>query len=298
MSTLIVLAVVIIAILGVIFAGLTIWTRRHPLEAFVKLTRRSLRRAGLQRREIAIHGARLVYFSGGRGAHTMVLVHGVNDQAGSWSAVVPQLVGRFRVVTIDLPGHGESAPAAGPLPMRLLIDGLAAVIDRESPETPVILTGNSMGGWVSMLYASEHPERVSHLVLEDASGMAWDVSHVPAFPQNREEALRLLRMVHGPDAPIPGYLVDAMLKLAPTLPQARVLAAGIGDWLVDARLPKLGLPVTLIWGAHDGLLSLDYAKALQAQIAGSHLHVIERAAHAPHRQCADDFARILLEATA
>ncbi len=110
--------------------------------------------------------------------------------------------------------------------MRMLIDGLAAIIDRESPDTPVILTGNSMGGWVSILYAAEHPERVSHLVLEDASGMAWDLSHVPAFPKDRQEALRLLRMVHGPDVPIPEYLVEAMLKLAPTLPQARVLAAG------------------------------------------------------------------------
>lgn len=298
MNAFLAFAVVLLAVLGGIFAGLTIWTRRHPLEAFVKLTRRSLRRGGLRQREITVEGSRLVYFSGGRGPRTMVLVHGVNDQAGSWSTVVPQLVGRFRVVVVDLPGHGESGPAAGPLSMRLLIDGLAAVIDRESPGAPVILTGNSMGGWVSILYASEHPERVSRLVLEDASGMAWDLSHVPAFPKNRGEALRLLRMVQGPDAPIPNYLVDAMVKLAPTLPQARVLAAGIVEWLVDKRLPELAMPVTLIWGAHDGLLSLDYAKALQGRIAGSQLHVIDRAAHSPHRQCANDFTRILLEATA
>ena len=41
-------------------------------------------------------------------------------------------------------------------------------------------------------------------MLEDASGMAWDLSHVPLFPKNRDEAIKLLRLVHGPDAPIAG----------------------------------------------------------------------------------------------
>jgi pimeloyl-ACP methyl ester carboxylesterase len=298
MSALAAFALVIVGALAAVFAAMTLWARRHPLEAFVKLTRRSLVRSGLTRRQLAVNGSRIVYFSGGRGATPLVLVHGVNDQAGSWSGVVAKLRDRFRIVAVDLAGHGESEPAAGPLAMQVIIDGLGAVIDRESPDDPVILVGNSMGGWVSMLYAFEHPGRVAQLVLEDASGLTWDVSHVPAFPKNREEALRLLRMVHGPTAPIPEYLVDAMLKLAPTLPQARVLAAGLEQWAVDARLPELKMPVTLIWGAHDGLLSLDYARRLQGRIAGSRLHVIERAAHSPHRQTAGEFAQLLLEVTA
>lgn len=289
-----------IAVVAVVVAAVAmlVWARSHPLETFAAMTRRSLRRSGLREHSIEAGGARVVYFAGGRGARTMVLVHGVNDQAGSWSSVVPELVKSFRVVTVDLPGHGESGPAAGPLPMRMLVDALAAVIERESPQAPVVLAGNSMGGWVSTLYASEHPERVGHLVLEDASGMAWDISHVPAFPKDRDEAMKLLRMVHGPDMPIPASMADAMVKLAPTLPQARVLQAGIVEWLVDARLPKLAMPVTLIWGAHDGLLPLDYAKTLQSRIAGARLHVIDRGAHAPHRQCAREFTRILVEATA
>lgn len=298
MSGVLAFGLVIIAALAVVFAATTLWARRHPLEAFVKLTRRSLVRAGLTRRELAVNSSRIVYFSGGRGSKPLVLVHGVNDQAGSWSGVITKLRDRFRIIAVDLAGHGESEPSTGPLAMQVMIEGLAAVIDRESPGDPVILVGNSMGGWVSMLYAVDHPARVAQLVLEDASGLTWDISHVPAFPKDRDEALRLLRMVHGPTAPIPEFLVDAMLKLAPTLPQARVLAAGVEKWAVDARLPELKMPVTLIWGAHDGLLSLEYAKTLQGRIAGSRLHVIERAAHSPHRQTAGEFAKLLLEATA
>lgn len=290
----------IVAALAVIvvsaFLVATMYARRHPLEAFVKMTRRGLGRAGMTRRTLDVDGYRIVYFAGGNGARTLVLVHGVNDQAGSWVSVVSPLMKDFRIVAIDLPGHGDSAPATGPLPMLLMVKAVGAIIDRESPERPVIVVGNSMGGWVSMLYAADHPKRVAHLVLEDASGMAWDVSHVPMFPKSRDEARKLLRMVHGPNTPIADYLVNAVLKGAPTMPQARVLEAGVMFAIVDTRLHELTMPVTLIWGAHDGLLPLVYAETLHTRIAGSTLHVINDAAHIPHRQAPAEFTRLLQEA--
>jgi len=272
-------------------ALLAIFLGANPLEAFEKTTRTALRKSGMTRH--AESG--VVWFTGGKGERTVVLVHGVNDQAGTWSAVTPKLKKEFRLVAIDLPGHGESEPKEGPLPMRSMIDALAAVIDRESPDKPVVLVGNSMGGWVSILYATEHPERVAHLILEDSSGMAWDLRHVPLFPKDRDEALKLLRLVHGPDAKIPDFLIEAVLQ-AKEMPQKRVLEAGILDWIVDARLPKLTMPVTLIWGANDGLLPLAYANTLQSRIAGSKLNVIDKAAHIPHRQTPDEFLRLFREA--
>jgi pimeloyl-ACP methyl ester carboxylesterase len=250
----------------------------------------------MKRQTIDVDGNRIVYFAGGKGKRTIVLVHGVNDQAGTWVAVVPPLMKDSRVIAIDLPGHGESAPATGPLPMPLMIKALETVIDRESASKPVVLVGNSMGGWVSMLYAANNPARVSRLVLEDASGMSWDMSHVPFFPKNSEEALKLLRLVHGPDAPIADYLVEAMLKDAAAMPQARVLQAGVVFAIVDSRLHEITMPVTLIWGAHDGLLPLAYAEALKKNLPGSTLHVIDTAAHIPHRQAPAEFTRLLREA--
>ncbi len=283
-------------LLVVAFVATATYARRHPLEAFVKMTRRGLVRAGMTQRAVDVDGNRVVYFVGGKGERTIVLIHGVNDQAGSWVSVVRPLMTDSRVVAIDLPGHGQSAPATGPLPMPLMVNAVQTVVDRESPDKPVVLVGNSMGGWVSMLYAADHPARVSRLVLEDASGMSWDVSHVPMFPKTREEALTLLHLVHGPDTPIAGYLVDAVLRDAATMPQARVLQAGVVFAVVDTRLHDITMPVTMIWGAHDGLLPLAYADALRAHLPGSTLHVIDSAAHVPHRQAPAEFTRILREA--
>src|SRR5260370_1246772 len=115
----------------------------RSLDDFVKTARRGLTGAGMVRRTIDVDGNRVVYFAGGNGARTIVLVHGVNDQAGTWASVVPLLMKDFRIVAVDLPGHGESAPATGPLPMPLMVKALQLVIDRESAETPVVLAGNS-----------------------------------------------------------------------------------------------------------------------------------------------------------
>ena len=70
-----------------------------PLAKFEKTTRTALRRGGLVK-----HTANdLVWFTGGKGTRTVVLVHGVNEQAGTWSTVAPQLERDFRVVALDLP---------------------------------------------------------------------------------------------------------------------------------------------------------------------------------------------------
>jgi pyruvate dehydrogenase E2 component (dihydrolipoamide acetyltransferase) len=286
---------VIAVVLAAVFLAVTAYARRNPVEMFVRMTRRRLVQLGLRRRQLVRDGQKVVYWRGGEGTRDLLLVHGVNDQAGTWVSVLPALLPRFRVTIVDLPGHGESDPKSGPLPMGDSVAALAAVMDAET-SGPVVLVGNSMGGWVSSLYATDHPERVGHLILEDGSGMAWDLSHANLAPVNRDQARGVMRMVHGPDAPLPDYLLDAMIRHAPKQPTHRVVAAGVLEWLLDARLPKLTMPVTLIWGAHDGLLPLAYAETLKSRIPGATLQVIGSAAHIPHRQAPAEFARLLLEA--
>jgi pimeloyl-ACP methyl ester carboxylesterase len=297
MTKLVVTLAVIAGLVAIGVALAFLWARRNPLLAFEKMTRSQLKRSGMQRNSFQLAGEPVVYWTGGTGAKTIVLVHGVNDQAGTWAGLGALLARNHRVVAVDLPGHGESGPKGGALPMRNMIDALSAVIDRSSPDAPVVLVGNSMGGWVSMLYASEKPERVQRLILENASGMAWDLSHVPIAPKDRDEARKLLRMVQGPDAPLPDYLLDAMIRMAPALPQARVLQApGLAEWIVDARLAKLTMPVTLIWGRQDGLLPMKYAETLASRLPNAKLEIVDRAAHIPHRQAPAEFARLLLAA--
>ena len=256
------------------------------LAQFIAHTRAELAKGGLER--ISLDES--VYWRGGKG-DVLVLLHGANDQAGTWFAVAPKLAKKYRVIVPDLAGHGESGPAEGALPLSLIVERLHAVLEHENAKH-VTLVGSSMGGWVGMLYAMKYPEQVERLVLEDASGMMWPLS-VPLMENNRDDAIKILRAVHGPDAPMPEWTIEALLKPDAGASMKRVIAGGVLEYLVDEKLPSLHVPTTLIWGRDDGLLPVAYAEALQKKIAGSKLLVIDGAAHMPHRQQPEKFLQCL-----
>ena len=242
------------------------------VEEFIATTRAALTAAGLERREL--DGT--VYFVGGGEARpTWVLIHGANDQAGTWAAVVPLLAEKCRLIVPDLPGHGESAPASGPIPLPLMLERLHAIIDVPS----VTLVGNSLGAWIALLYALARPERVARLVLESGGGLARPLA-VPLVATNRDDAMTILRAVHGPNAVLPDWAVDALLRRASDSPMLRLT----GFQFVDGRLGELKAPTTLIWGEHDGVVPRAYGEALRDAIAGARLEIIEGAAHIPHAQ--------------
>jgi pimeloyl-ACP methyl ester carboxylesterase len=260
-----------------------------PLQTYVEWSRGQLKAAGLTRK-VTADGS--VYWTGGkRGAKTLVLLHGVNDQAGTWVAVVPALKKDYALVIPDLAGHGESEPKTGPLTFTAMLQRLHAIVTAEA-HGKVTVAGNSMGGWVAMLYALDHPDNVERLVLEDASGLAWDLSRVPLRPTNREEAAAMMRAVYGPETKTPDEVLDAVLART-NQPLSRLEMGDVVAHLVDARLKNLTMPVAIIWGRDDGILPLTYAEALHARIAGSTLTILDHAAHIPHRQQPEAFVKCL-----
>lgn len=102
---------------------------------------------------------------GGAGA-PMLLIHGLGGSSENWMRVAAPLARDHRVLAVDLPGFGRS-PLAGRQPT---LDGYVATVAallRQQVREPVVLVGNSMGGLLSLLVASEHPELVRGLVLVD-----------------------------------------------------------------------------------------------------------------------------------
>ncbi|REK19692.1 MAG: alpha/beta hydrolase [Actinobacteria bacterium] len=98
---------------------------------------------------------------GGSG-QTMVLVHGLGGSLINWDAVGPRLAKDRRVVAADLPGFGFSPPRDN---YDLKTHAAAVVEFIDEFETPVALMGNSMGGLICEMVASEHPDLVESLIL-------------------------------------------------------------------------------------------------------------------------------------
>ncbi len=274
-------------------AGAIFW--RRPLATLAWLGRRRLAAAGFEKRfEASAVGPQCV-FSGGGGA-PVVLVHGAGDQAGGWAKVAPRLAKTFAVVAVDLAGHGDSAPAEGPLPFETLLAGFDGAM-KELSRGKVTLVGNSLGAWVATVWAKEHPERVSHLVLVNGGPLLGDRPDLTLQPKTRAEADRTLGALRDPSAPmIPDFVVDDIIRVAATGPIARLAAEAksMPAYLLDGKLGGFDVPVDLLWGASDRLLSVDYAKRLAAQLPAARLTTIERCGHAPQVECAERFTEALL----
>lgn len=256
--------------------------------------RAALADAGLRASTVAAPAGALRFFGGGH-APTLVLVHGSGGQAGDWYRIVPALLRRFSLLIPDLPGHGESGPSSGPLAVGDLGGALGALLDAERPHEKVILVGNSLGGWVSLLYASEHPERVARVVGISSSGI-FATLPVPLVPHDRDEARRLLLAVRGPSAPVPSDAeLDAAIAAIAAGPASR-LVTGLraGDFL-EGRAASLRVPVDLVWGEEDGLLVPDYGRRLASLLPDARLHLLARCGHMPQVWCPGTLTPVLLE---
>jgi pimeloyl-ACP methyl ester carboxylesterase len=275
-------------------AGAIFWKR--PLATLAWLGRRRLGSAGFEKRFQPSAAGPQCVFSGGGGA-PVVLVHGAGDQAGGWAKVAPRLAKGFTVVAVDLAGHGESEPSHAPLPFATLLAGFDGAM-REVPHGKVTLVGNSLGAWVATVWAKEHPERVQHLVLVNGGPLLGDRPDLTLQPKNRAEADRTLAALRDPSAPmVPDFVVDDIIRVAATGPIARLAAESksMNAYLLDGKLSGFDVPVDLLWGASDKLVSVDYARRLAAQLPAARLTAIDRCGHAPQVECADRFTEALLK---
>lgn len=239
----------------------------------------------------------LSYFVGGQGPN-LVFIHGFSDQAGSWADTVALLSRKWRVIVLDLPGHGDSGPPSGDFANDIegqyqgMERALAMLLPQHERAT---LVGNSMGGWLSLMYALRQPQRVTQTILINSAGLAHPVDPELLMPQRREMARAKIEAVLGPHRmpKLPGVFLDAIMSL--TTPFYEELFEGMAQngGFVDELLPQLEVPATLIWGAHDPLFPLDYALRMAKLIPERELIVNHRWGHSPQMSHPDELAPLL-----
>src|SRR5690349_18803087 len=147
------------------------------------LGRRRLLRGGATQHEVRLNGMTIHYYregphderwrQGGRHDRPLpiVLVHGIADNALTWSLVMGPLARDYEVYAVDLPGYGLSGTPAGRgfATIEEMRDVLAE-LTRTAIGRPALIVGNSMGGWLAVRLAWAAPELVRGIVLLDAGG--------------------------------------------------------------------------------------------------------------------------------
>ncbi|MGB9035684.1 hypothetical protein BLJ79_20855 [Arthrobacter sp. UCD-GKA] len=121
------------------------------------------------------------HLSGPLGGPAMVLLHALGEQAASWSGVAPRFASRYRVVNLELRGHGSS-DRPGVYSFELMRDDVIEVLEVLGLHD-VVLVGHSMGGAVAYLVAQAQPGRIARLVVEDVPPPFPRVRQVPERPK-------------------------------------------------------------------------------------------------------------------
>jgi 2-succinyl-6-hydroxy-2,4-cyclohexadiene-1-carboxylate synthase len=245
--------------------------------------------------------------------HPLLLVHGFTGRGTSWGSHAHALARAFRLITVDLPGHGRSG--GGP-PARMTVertaDDLAAILARLQA-VPAHVVGYSLGARIALRLAVAHPEAVARLVLESPSaGLASSAERETRRSSDEDLARRLERdgierfvdewerqpvfAIQATLAPARADRIRAIrLRNDPAALAASLRGAGQGamEPLVD-RLATVAAPTLVLAGALDDR-GRPRAEQVAAPIPYARLVVVEGAGHSPHDEQPRRFRRLVLD---
>jgi 2-succinyl-6-hydroxy-2,4-cyclohexadiene-1-carboxylate synthase len=244
----------------------------------------------------------------------LVLLHGFTGCAANWSAHRAAFDRRFRVIAVDLPGHGDSDSPDDPARYRMerCVEDLRALFDARQLER-VNLLGYSMGGRVALQFAAAHPKRISTLILESASpGLADPAERAARVKSdeelagfieragleafvNRWEALPLFASQARLPEPARAALRAQRLRNNPRglAHSLRGLGSGVQSPLWE-RLPELRVPTLLIAGELDAKF-VGIARAMAERLPNARLALVREAGHAVHLEQPELFDQLVLK---
>ena len=236
---------------------------------------------------------------GPRDAPVLIMLHGFGSSLHTWEPWAQALVGKYRVIRLDLPGAGLSPPD----PTNDYTDArsialILALMDRRSV-LRATLVGNSLGGRIAWTLAAKHPERTDKLVLISPDGFAspgleyGKAPDVPIALQAMQYVLpkALLQMSLEPSYGDPSVMstvtVDRYhhLMLAPGVRKA-LLARMEQTVLVPPKplLRSIKAPVLLLWGEKDMLIPFSNAADYAKNVPDIRLVSFPELGHVPHEE--------------
>jgi len=257
-----------------------------------------------------INGVSLNYEVTGEGK-AVVFLHGMTGSTQDWNNQVSLLSPKYRVVTLDMRGHGKSAAPPGEEEYSIPIFAgdvyaLLKLLDIDK----CCLGGHSIGGFIALQFAMEHPEMLGALVLVDTSSgqFARDPSFV-AIRQKLDELARSQGMEAAFEYDIannpmrverlkkhPELKEETRRKMLMTSPNGYIYGStAIGKWEpVTPRLSEIKVPAVIFWGDEDVGFT-EATKVMKEGIADSEVVTVKGVGHNPHEEAPEVFNEALLK---
>ncbi|MFN6005156.1 MAG: alpha/beta fold hydrolase [Paracoccaceae bacterium] len=220
----------------------------------------------------------------------VVLIHGLGLTRAVWQWLLPDLH-KFRVLTYDLIGHGETAPPEGQPTLKDLADQLANLLDHLAIDKAAIV-GFSLGGMIARRFAQDYRDRTTALV----------VLHSAHKRTEKQQGAILFRVAqaedHGPEATVElalqRWYTEAAQTNRPDLMNLtrqwilankrevyvklyRILAHGVDE--IVAPQPAITAPTLVLTGDEDHGNSPDMSIAIATEIPRARLVILKGLRH-------------------
>jgi 3-oxoadipate enol-lactonase len=251
-----------------------------------------------------INGISLAYTDRGRG-FPLVFLHAFPLNRMMWHPQEEVLSAHFRIVTMDLRGHGESDAPLWHYSLDQAADDVCALLDSLSV-TQAIFIGLSMGGYILFSLYRNHPHRVKGLVLADTKAQA-------DTPEGKHARFQMAQTAYKEGAGAIATLMLPRLLAAETIhhnpllvEKVRTMIAGTqisgiaGALMAMAERPDstrllrhIACPTQVVVGESDTATPLSDATIMADRIPGARLAVVPGAAHLSNLEQPDRFNEIV-----
>jgi 3-oxoadipate enol-lactonase len=234
---------------------------------------------------------KLHYAEAGRES-PVVLLHGFPLSSAIWQEQQRSLSDKFRVITPDLRGHGNSPAPSGAYTMEGMAQDVLALLDSLGITKAAIL-GHSMGGYIALTALKLAPERFAALGLiasqagadtEDARQNRYRLAERVAKEGSKVVAEAMIARLFSPDLPADSPIIAQVHEVMRNTQPAGI----IGSLHAMALRPdstellrNASLPILLLAGARDQIVPQERTKALAAILPKAKLVTMDQAGHMP-----------------
>lgn len=260
-------------------------------------------------KDVDVFGQRIHYVEAGSSGPTVILLHGLGGDETNWTPTIPALASTYHVFVPDQLGFGKSDKPLINYRVGTLVDFLEGFC-RKVGIAKATLVGNSLGGWVSMMFAVQHPDRVEKLILVDSAGLSGKALGTPEPTRDMLLALNpstlagvkaVLHLIFYNDA-LASNDMAAQAFFAEKLKRGDgytvnqfIDSIARGEDYVDNKLSGISAPTLIIWGRQDRLVPLAAGKELEKRISGAKLVDLDKCGHVPQLECSAAFNTTLTQ---
>jgi len=288
---------------------------KHPMQAWPSLKHKSH-----QARSLANNLSIFFFEDGEENAQTLILIHGLGDEADTWRHVISALAKDYHVIALDLPGFGRSSQPDRDYSPEFFMSTIISLMDKLSIDK-TILMGSSLGGILSHGLAINYPNRFSGLILVGGALLQssalhdwslklmgipmigeWLYTRLRKDPQAAYDSLR--NVYHDLDA-LPEedrkFLFERVNQRVWSNEQRRAYFSTLrklAPWAkakqknLKNKLENLTPPTLVIRGEHDSLFSDENAKEIIELQPNTAKVTIDNVGHLPHQENPKAFLRI------